>query len=332
MSKKPSFLINYFLVFPLLTLTVIFLANYLVQAWTEPTTAPPAGGTVTTGPWTTTGNDVYYLNGVDGNVGVGTDLVSGAGVLNVGNGNAGSNNFSVTSEGDLNVSGGADGRWVLQRSGTTLMALESLNEISFASNVGIYRTDPVASLDVRSNTYQPVLRVESSGGVGAGFTSPLIRLRPDDLAALDTYWDIYGSDGAGTPNARFGISQTTGGSTENFRLIIDQNGNVGIGDVTPDNGAQQLKLDVEGAVGASNYCDASGNNCKAITAIGAGTACNWVGSKYFSQSNVYTGESRDCGGGVFVPGYRLITVTGTCNANILVSISQTEGPLDGICP
>ncbi|KKP71008.1 MAG: hypothetical protein UR69_C0002G0175 [Candidatus Moranbacteria bacterium GW2011_GWE2_35_2-] len=43
-------------------------------------------------------------------------------------------------------------------------------------------------------------------------------------------------------------------------------GNVGIGDNSPDVGTGgQLRLDVNGNIGATKYCDAAGNNCKAIT-------------------------------------------------------------------
>lgn len=52
-------------------------------------------------------------------------------------------------------------------------------------------------------------------------------------------------------------------------FVIKSNGSIGMGDASPDSGTGgQLKLDVEGNVGASAYCDASGNNC--FTAGGGG--------------------------------------------------------------
>ncbi|MEK7555645.1 MAG: prepilin-type N-terminal cleavage/methylation domain-containing protein [Patescibacteria group bacterium] len=45
-------------------------------------------------------------------------------------------------------------------------------------------------------------------------------------------------------------------------------GSVGIGTTIISTG---LKLDVEGKVGATEYCDQDGNNCKTITAMGGGT-------------------------------------------------------------
>jgi len=54
----------------------------------------------------------------------------------------------------------------------------------------------------------------------------------------------------------------------NNALFVDHStGRVGIGDVSPDNG---LKLDVEGKVGASDYCDQNGNNCTVATDLGGG--------------------------------------------------------------
>lgn len=54
-------------------------------------------------------------------------------------------------------------------------------------------------------------------------------------------------------------------------------GSVGIGDITPDTGTtnnpQALKLDVEGAIGASFYCDENGDNCKGITEMGISCPC-----------------------------------------------------------
>lgn len=50
-------------------------------------------------------------------------------------------------------------------------------------------------------------------------------------------------------------------------LVLRQ-GDVGIGDLTPD-GA--LKLDVEGLVGATGYCDNAGANCKTVVELAAGS-------------------------------------------------------------
>jgi hypothetical protein len=71
-----------------------------------------------------------------------------------------------------------------------------------------------------------------------------------------------------------GVHQTkSGGLTLNelgtsvHGLIVGL-GDVGIGDVSPDRG---LKLDVEGKVGATEYCDENGENCK--TTMGDANIC-----------------------------------------------------------
>ena len=61
-----------------------------------------------------------------------------------------------------------------------------------------------------------------------------------------------------------GVVLNTGGAT--IGLVVDQ-GNVGIGTITPNAG---LKLDVEGKVGATEYCDQSGNNCVAAGSLSGG--------------------------------------------------------------
>ncbi|MCC7305380.1 MAG: hypothetical protein IT558_03865, partial [Alphaproteobacteria bacterium] len=54
-------------------------------------------------------------------------------------------------------------------------------------------------------------------------------------------------------------------------IIITQTGQIGIGDVTPNDGSggggQNLKLDVEGATGSAYYCDENGLNCFTATSI-----------------------------------------------------------------
>jgi hypothetical protein len=53
------------------------------------------------------------------------------------------------------------------------------------------------------------------------------------------------------------------------RLTIKNDGKIGIGDTTPDG---TLKLDVEGQIGATEYCDENGANCVSATALGGGTS------------------------------------------------------------
>ncbi|EKE16550.1 MAG: hypothetical protein ACD_11C00004G0048 [uncultured bacterium] len=67
----------------------------------------------------------------------------------------------------------------------------------------------------------------------------------------------------GAPINTSGIGQIKSGnliinSGGSYPTGLVVNGNAGIGDATPDNG---LKLDVEGKVGATEYCDQNGENC-----------------------------------------------------------------------
>ncbi len=65
-----------------------------------------------------------------------------------------------------------------------------------------------------------------------------------------------------------GLILNTGGAATG---LIVQNGSVGIGALTPSVGGEQdLKFDVEGAVGAQWYCDQDGNNCVAGNNFGGG--------------------------------------------------------------
>src|SRR3989344_1452324 len=66
------------------------------------------------------------------------------------------------------------------------------------------------------------------------------------------------------------------GITQFFSVPISAifDGNVGIGTVSPSAGGEQdLKLDVEGAIGAKHYCDENGNNCSSAPLGGGG---GWV--------------------------------------------------------
>ncbi|HEY4506377.1 MAG TPA: hypothetical protein VJJ24_02950 [Candidatus Paceibacterota bacterium] len=67
-----------------------------------------------------------------------------------------------------------------------------------------------------------------------------------------------------------GLTLNTGGAINGLIVAL---GNIGLGDTTPDSGTGgQLKVDVEGNVGATKYCDQLGNNCYTTTEmIGGGT-------------------------------------------------------------
>lgn len=65
---------------------------------------------------------------------------------------------------------------------------------------------------------------------------------------------------------------TDGETVSEANTMAIMGGNVGIGTVAPSSGTGgPLKLDVEGNVGAQNYCDADGNNCFTATDVGSGS-------------------------------------------------------------
>src|SRR3989344_5580457 len=90
--------------------------------------------------------------------------------------------------------------------------------------------------------------------------------------AINTGWDTNGDGGADTWGANG---------------LLVPNGKVGFGDSTPDG---TLKLDVEGKVGATEYCDQNGANCKTIASLGAGG-----GQWSISGNNIYNANSGNVG-------------------------------------
>jgi hypothetical protein len=93
---------------------------------------------------------------------------------------------------------------------------------------------------------------------GTGYGSKLVWL--DDTDAFSAVITKSNTDG---------LSFFTGGlhNGGDEKLVIGATGNVGIGTDAPSTG---LKLDVEGKVGATEYCDENGANCTAAASLGGG--------------------------------------------------------------
>ncbi len=134
---------------------------------------------------------------------------------------------------------------------------------------------------------------DTNNRLGLGTTLPEARLQLGDgaaqannyiafgkrLAASQVNLPFIGQDsvdgvengiGIGASSSNGGVNFYAGSATAfnpaNLRMRIDPDGDVGIGDVTPNTG---LKLDVEGRVGATEYCDENGANCVLATNLGA---------------------------------------------------------------
>lgn len=153
--------------------------------------------------------------------------------------------------------------------------------IDVDGDVGIGISSPAGKLDVRdtngrlgifggstlvSRDSNNVLRVRNTSE-SAGNFSQIVMERGDgsgDAMSLSTRYD--GANGVEA------LSVTSQGSV---LMSVLKDGNVGIGAIAPSdgtaNGGQALKLDVEGAVGASHYCDESGENCVTAASLNSGS-------------------------------------------------------------
>ncbi|WP_437186721.1 tail fiber domain-containing protein [Planctomicrobium sp. SH668] len=144
-------------------------------------------------------------------------------------------------------------------------------------------------------------------GLRSAYFGPVTVAEPTDFIINATGGegtDIAGASlsiagGRGTGNARGGsiVFQTSdvGASGTTLRdlstkMIITPDGQVGIGTANPSStGAQVLKLDVEGPVGATAYCDSDGNHC--FTPGGGAAAAGPEGAIQFNNSSALAGNA-----------------------------------------
>lgn len=122
----------------------------------------------------------------------------------------------------------------------------------------------------RTTSY--VILQPTAGNVGIGSTAPESLLEIQGAEATDAIFTLDADDGDDAADTwslqSLAASNSLGFFNDvNQRVTITSGGKVGIGDTTPDTGAQALELDVEGDVGAINYCDEAGNNCFTASGI-----------------------------------------------------------------
>nr|VFK60761.1 MAG: Collagen triple helix repeat-containing protein [Candidatus Kentron sp. TUN]VFK70042.1 MAG: Collagen triple helix repeat-containing protein [Candidatus Kentron sp. TUN] len=112
----------------------------------------------------------------------------------------------------------------------------------------------------------------NDGNVGVGTTSPAEAIEiKDNKPVLSLHEPNVATFKVGSDGGVFKIAAMDngyGGYTGNFNandaqiLSMTKSGNIGVGTMNPD---ANLKLDVEGMVGAEQYCDKNGENCIKIT-------------------------------------------------------------------
>lgn len=123
--------------------------------------------------------------------------------------------------------------------------------------------------------------------------------------------DPNAAGGPGACNASEPINVSTANQTKNGGVLTLQGGlitnlnaifnsSVGIGTASPSTGGEEdLKLDVEGAVGAESYCDKDGNNCVAGGSLGGGGGSVLEKGTALYKTTSCTSQSW-CGNGVSV--------------------------------
>jgi hypothetical protein len=157
-----------------------------------------------------------------------------------------------------------------------------------AGEVGVGTATPSEELQVFKNQANPTTIVAGNTSTNtntntrAGFTAASSAAQVDIVAygqnATGTSGGVNRADAVvmrtGTTLAPSSLNVGTGGAqdfnlftSDATRMTIQAGGDVGIGDTTPDG---TLRLDVEGRVGATEYCDENGANCTAAAALGSG--------------------------------------------------------------
>lgn len=174
--------------------------------------------------------------------------------------------------------GKANGAW--GDIGSSLWTATSTHMYSNVSgNVGIGTAAPGAPLHV-SSTGAELLRIERTGS-----NQNVV------FSAVNTAGTTY----FGRPTTNFfSIGPNLNLATSPY-FSINTSGNIGIGTASVSSG---LKLDVEGKIGATEYCDAAGGNCKAITAMGVPTGLNGVFAPHRGDDiSIGTSIPNPCGSG-----------------------------------
>lgn len=116
------------------------------------------------------------------------------------------------------------------------------------------------------------------------------------------------------------------GATSYERMRITSQGDVGIGDSTPD---ASLRLDVEGQVGATEYCDENGANCTSITAVGATSIDDLSDGKSDEVDDLFLGTNAGAlSTGFANTGVGIGTLAATTTGNENTAFGNTAMPVN----
>ena len=160
-----------------------------------------------------------------------------------------------------------------------------LMRVNGDGNVGIGTATPTSPLHINrglANGATPKLNEESHLIITNNAGESVLKLESEDSSI------VFGVNMAGNTEDLSFVARGGASGTGTDVMTLQEDGNVGIGtNVTSDgtaNGGQALKLDVEGAIGASTYCDENGENCQTAASLAAGNAGTAMAFKVISDS------------------------------------------------
>jgi hypothetical protein len=212
-----------------------------------------------------------------------------------------------------------DNTWATVSGSPSTWATSGTNVYYNSGNVGVGTTNPLWGLDVQKMIGNTVARFGPDVGKGA-----LYMIADDPLIGFNTYFNngfFYGaSNGASYIDGALGNltfatapSGTAGTpATLTPRMIILQNGNVGIGTMAPNR-----KLELAGDVGGLSFEAASGSPNSGAIRFGDNT-----GWKF------HFGRSRDSVGGALNSGTAGVLMTIQDNGNVGVGTTSPSYRLD----
>ncbi|HHC73443.1 MAG TPA: hypothetical protein ENK78_00015, partial [Thiothrix sp.] len=185
--------------------------------------------------------------------------------------------------GDVEVSlpAATDAFTIDQPAGTELMRVQG------NGNVGIGTANPTKTLHIQGtvaidNTQGSIALKRITPYTSVGHGNGIITGLSPNSKHLGNFGYLNTTTDPNNPQGLFFIQTDSNSNqineTTEHHFNITHAGNIGMGTRNPSdgtaNGGQALKLDVEGAIGASTYCDENGENCQTILQLASASADN----------------------------------------------------------